>query len=37
MVGFTCVVILQVGGAGFGNRRGYPAHAAGWPFIAKDS
>jgi hypothetical protein len=37
MVGFTGVVILQVGGADLGNRRGYPAHAAGWPFIAKDS
>jgi hypothetical protein len=37
MVGFTGVVILQVGGADLGNRRGYPACVAYWPYIAKDS
>jgi hypothetical protein len=37
MVGFTGVVILQVGGADLGNRRGYPARSACRPYIAKDS
>ena len=37
MVGFTGVVILQVGGADLGNRRGYPARVACRPYIAKDS
>jgi len=33
MVGFTGVVILQVGGADLGNRRGYPAYAVGRPAV----
>jgi hypothetical protein len=37
MVGFTGVVILQVGGEDLGNRRGYPARVACRPYIAKDS
>ena len=37
LVGFTGVVILQVGGADLGNRRGYPARVACRPYIAKDS